>query len=108
MVVADLLVWESKEWNTQMIGKVFPHLMDEIRLLKPSVTGGRDIGLYGWDHEMESILRDWGTMLQQNTVSISTEEVKILIRIGKKIYGQDVCLRRYKSSFGKPHKELYQ
>lgn len=41
-MVADFLIRETKKWNTDMIEKVLPHLLESITLLKPSVTGGED------------------------------------------------------------------
>lgn len=40
--VSDFLTRETKEWNIGMIEQVFPQLLDEITLLKPSMTGGKD------------------------------------------------------------------
>ncbi|KAF3580933.1 hypothetical protein DY000_02031905 [Brassica cretica] len=46
LMVADLLCRESKEWNIWKIESVLPHLLPDILLLKPSITGGRDS--YAW------------------------------------------------------------
>ncbi|XP_048596370.1 uncharacterized protein LOC106358899 [Brassica napus] len=40
--VADLLTRDSKEWKIQLIEQILPHHLAEIRLLKPSKTGGND------------------------------------------------------------------
>lgn len=40
--VADLLTRDSKEWKIQLIEQILPHHLAEIKLLKPSKTGGND------------------------------------------------------------------
>lgn len=40
--VADLLIAESKEWNVEAIQRWLPDYVEQIRLIKPSITGAPD------------------------------------------------------------------
>lgn len=45
-VVADVLTRETGAWNKKALAERFPHLVEDILLLKPSITGAEDS--YAW------------------------------------------------------------